>query len=133
MLNQLSDLVHAARTILKARAFAAVCVLSLGVGMGVVMGIMLISRMVSATPSGVNDDGLVELVIRPQGALKAQAGTAIIDAWSYPDYLDMRDAVSGMAITGWSRGEATSACPTRRRRSRPRRCTCRAITSRRSA
>jgi predicted permease len=111
MRNQLSDLVHAARTILKARAFAVVCVLSLGVGMGVVIGIMLLSRMVSATPPGVNDDGLVELVIRPQGALKAQAGRAIIDEWSYPDYLDIRDAASGMAITGWGRGEASVRLP----------------------
>ena len=43
--------------------------------------------------------------IRPSGQLRAQAGDAIIDTWSYPDYLDVRDAASGMAITGWSRGE----------------------------
>ena len=29
----------------------------------------------------------------------------MIDTWSYPDYLDVRDAASGMVITGWSRGE----------------------------
>ena len=64
-------------------------------GMGVVIAIMLLMRLVTATPAGVDDDGLVEVVIRPSGALLAQSGTAIIDAWSYPDYLDIRDATSG--------------------------------------
>jgi hypothetical protein len=99
------DLLHAARTLMKARAFTAVCVISLGLGMGVVIAIMLLMRFLLATPPGVNDDGLVELVIRPSGALRAQAGTAMVDTWSYPDYLDVRDAASGMAVTGWSRGE----------------------------
>ncbi len=87
------------------------CVTSLGLGMGVVIAIMLLSRMLLGTPSGVNDNGLVELVIRPSGALRAQAGTAIIDTWSYPDYLDVRDAASGMVITGWSRGEGLVQLP----------------------
>ncbi len=105
MVNCLSDLLHAARTLVKARAFTAVCVISLGLGMGVVIAILLLLRMVIGTPSGVDDDGLVEIVIRPSGQLLAQAGTGIIDTWSYPDYLDVRDAASGMVITGWSRGE----------------------------
>lgn len=85
MVSHLYDIVHAARTLVKARAFSAVCVTSLGLGMGVVIAIMLMSRMLIGTPAGVDDDGLVELVIRPSGALRAQAGTAMIDTWSYPD------------------------------------------------
>jgi predicted permease len=111
MFSPLHDLVHAARTLVKARTFTAVCVVSLGLGMGVVIAIMLLSRMVLGTPPGVDDDDLVELVIRPSGALRAQAGTAIIDTWSYPDYLDVREAISGMAITGWSRGEGLIRLP----------------------
>ena len=111
MSNQLHDLVHAARTLSRARAFTAVCVTSLGVGMGVVIAILLFSRMVITTPSGVNNEDLVEFVIRPSGQLKARAGSAMIDAWSYPDYLDVRDAVSPRVITGWSRGEALVRLP----------------------
>ena len=105
------DLVHAARTLIKARSFTAVCVTSLGLGMGVVIAIMLMTRMLIGTPAGVNDEGLAEIVIRPSGALRAQAGTAIIDAWSYPDYLDVRDAATGMVLTGWSRGDALVRLP----------------------
>jgi hypothetical protein len=39
-------------------------------------------------------------VIRPSGELRARAGTRIIDTWSYADYLDVRDAASGMVMTG---------------------------------
>ena len=46
-----------------ARAFTAGCVTSLGLGMSVVIAIMLLSRMVLGTPPGVNDEGLVEVVI----------------------------------------------------------------------
>ena len=105
MASCISDLLRAARTLVKARAFTAVCVASLGLGMGVVIAILLLMRMVVGTPSGVNDDGLVELVIRPSGQLRAQAGTGMIDTWSYPDYLDVRDAARGVVVTGWSRGE----------------------------
>jgi predicted permease len=111
MLTQLQDLLHALRTLVKARAFTAVCVASLGLGMGIVIAIMLVTRLLVGTPAGVNSDGLAELVIRPSGALLAQAGNAIIDTWSYPDYLDVRDAARGMAVTGWSRGEAHIRLP----------------------
>jgi predicted permease len=111
MLTQLQDLLHALRALVKARAFTAVCVASLGLGMGVVIAIMLLMRLLIGTPAGVDDDELAELVIRPSGALLAQAGTAIIDEWSYPDYLDVRDAVGALAVTGWSRGEAHVSLP----------------------
>ena len=81
------------------------CVTSLGLGMGTVIAILLLMRALVGTPPGVNDDGLVEVVIRPIGALREQAGSAIVDTWSYPDYLDVRDAVSGMTMTGWSFGD----------------------------
>src|SRR4051812_41392187 len=79
MHNYLSDLVHAARTLSRARAFTTVCVVSLGLGMGVVMAILLFMRMVMATPPRVDDRRLVEFVARPSGQLRAQAGNAILD------------------------------------------------------
>ena len=105
MTGYLSDLLHAARTLTRARAFTAVCVVSLGLGMGVVMAILLLIRMVFATPLGVKTERLVELVIRPTGQLLAQAGNDVIDTFSYPDYLDVRDAANGMVVTGWSSGD----------------------------
>jgi putative ABC transport system permease protein len=104
MVSYLSDVRRAARTLVKARLFTAVCVVSLSLGMGVVIAIFLLMRLVFGTPPGVNDDGLVELVIRPSGRLRAQAGTGMTDTWSYPDYLDVRDAASGLVVTGWSPG-----------------------------
>jgi predicted permease len=114
MSTYLRDFIHAARALLKARAFLAVCVLSLGLGMGVVIGIMLFVRMVIGIPPGVDDDGMVELVIRPTGQLRAQAGAGIVDNWSYPDYLDVRDGVRGVTITGWSLGEGLVVLPGQR-------------------
>ena len=105
MTGYFSDLIHATRTLARTRAFTTVCVISLGLGMGVVMAILLLVRMVFATPPLVDRAHLAEVVIRPSGQLLAQAGNAIIDTWSYPDYLDMRDAARGMAVTGWSGGE----------------------------
>jgi putative ABC transport system permease protein len=101
----LSDLLHAARTLSRARAFTAVCVVSLGLGMGVVMALLLLIRMVFSPPPYIDRAHLAELVVRPSGQLLAQAGNAIIDTWSYPDYLDVRDAASTLAVTGWTRGE----------------------------
>jgi predicted permease len=105
MTPYLRDVFTSARTLVKARAFTAVCVTSLGLGMSVVIGIFLLMRLVMGTPPGINRDGLVELVIRPSGVLKAQAGGDLIDTWSYAEYLDVRDAARDLAISGWSRGE----------------------------
>jgi putative ABC transport system permease protein len=105
MTAYVSDLLYAARTLSRARAFTAVCVVSLGLGMGVVMALLLLIRMVFSTPPYVDRAHLAELVVRPSGQLLAQVGNAIVDTWSYPDYLDVRDAASTIAVTGWTRGE----------------------------
>src|SRR4029078_496011 len=91
MRNCLSDLFHAARTLSRARAFTAVCVVSLGLGMGVVIASLRLMRMAIATPRRMDDRRLVEFVVRPTGQLRAQAGSAILDTWSFPDYLHVRD------------------------------------------
>lgn len=101
----MTDLLHAARTLTHTRAFTAVCVVSLGLGMSVIIAVLLLTRFVISTPPGVHADGLVELVIRPSGVMRAEAGTNIVDTWSFPDYLDLRDAADVMTLSGWSRGE----------------------------
>lgn len=105
MSSPVTDLVHAARALLRARAFTAVCVASLGLGMGVIIAILMFLHTLLGTPPGVKADGLAELVIRPSGALLAEAGSSMIDNWSYPDYLDVREGITGMAVTGWTRGD----------------------------
>jgi predicted permease len=40
--------------------------------------------------------------VLPQGELRAKAGVWAIERWSYPDYQALRDADTGMAITGWA-------------------------------
>src|SRR5688572_25880399 len=111
MFNQLYDFLHAARSLARARTFTAVCVTSLGVGMSVVVGGLLFLRFFFATPAGVNEDGLAEVVIRPSGSLLAQAGRNVISTWSYADYLDVRDGTPGLVLTGWSDGDALLRLP----------------------
>ena len=64
-------------------------------------------------PPGVNTEGLVEVVTTPLGSREAD------DAWSYPDFVDLRDADTGMVMTGWamrSRARSPSRLQAERRR-----------------
>ncbi len=99
------DLIHAARSLAKARAFTFVCVASLGVGMGTVIAILLLIRAITGTPALIKPDGLVELLVRPEGPLRARTD-GDIDTWAYADFADLAAADTGMAITGWTFGEA---------------------------
>lgn len=92
------DLVYAGRSLAKARAFTIVCVVSLGVGMAPVIAIPYGARILKMPPPGVDTAGLAELVMSPRGARAAS------NDWSYPDFLDLRDAETGMAIIGWASG-----------------------------
>src|SRR5688500_13091956 len=90
------DLVHAGRSLTKARAFTFVCVVSLGIGMVPVIAVPYISRITRTPPPGVKTEGLVEVVTTPRGPRAAS------DAWSYPDFVDLRAAATGVSITGWT-------------------------------
>ena len=94
------DLVHAGRSLAKARAFTLVCVVSLGIGMAPVIAIPYFSRALTIQPIGVTTDGLVEILTTPVGPREAT------DVWSYPDYADLRDANTGMALVGWTYGQS---------------------------
>jgi putative ABC transport system permease protein len=89
------DLVHAGRSMAKARAFTFVCVVSLGIGMAPVIAIPYVSRLTTLTPPGVNTEELVELVTMSVGPHQQT------QQWSYPDYMDLRDANTGIRLIGW--------------------------------
>jgi predicted permease len=94
------DLAHAARSLAKARGFTLVCVVSLGVGMAPVIAIPYLSQLLTIQPPGVNTEGLVEVLTTRAGPREAT------DTWSYPDYADLRDANTGMALVGWTYGQS---------------------------
>src|SRR5438477_574234 len=93
-----SDLVHAARALAKARTFTVVCVVSLGIGMVPVIAVPFFARVIDLPPPGVDTKPLVELVTTRVGS------RAATDSWSYPDFLDLQDAVTGVTLTGWVHG-----------------------------
>ena len=97
------DLAHAARSLAKDRAFTLVCVISLGIGMGAFVALATFTRAITAPARGINTNGLTELLVLPLGPLRAKAGEWALEQWSYPDYQALRDAETGMAITGWTR------------------------------
>jgi predicted permease len=105
------DVVHAARSLAKAPGFTFVSVASLSIGMAAVIAIPYFARLLFMAPAGVNTDGLVELLMTPSGPLRIQLGEAAVEGWSYPDYIDLRDADTNMAITGWTAGETIVTIP----------------------
>ena len=106
------DLVHAMRTLAKERAFTLVCVVSLGIGMGAVVALATFGRAITAQARGINTDGLVEVLVLPQGPLREKAGVWALERWSYPDYQALRDADVGMDVTGWSLDSSEFGEPT---------------------
>jgi predicted permease len=94
------DLVHASRSLAKARAFTLVCVVSLGIGMAPVIAIPYVSQLTTLTPPGVNTTDLVQLVTTTVGPHEQT------EQWSYPDYRDLRDANTGIALIGWTGGQS---------------------------
>ena len=100
------DLVHAGRSLTRARAFTFVCVVSLGIGMVPVIAVPYISRITRMPPPGVKTEGLVEVITTARGPRGAR------DAWSYPDFVDLRAAVTGMSVAGWTGKPGTIAIQT---------------------
>src|SRR5881394_1901073 len=92
------DLSHAVRSLSKDRAFALVCIISLGIGIGAMVALATFTRMLLSPARGIDTHGLVEVLVLPQGPLRAKAGEWALEPWSYPDYQALRDADTGMAI-----------------------------------
>ncbi len=89
------DLMHAVRSLAKARAFTFVCVVSLGVGMTPVI-VPYAFRMFTAPPLGLDTTSLVEVVTTNEGPRRETS------RWSYPDLLALQQANTGATLTGWS-------------------------------
>lgn len=100
------DLVYAARSLARARAFTSVCVVSLGIGMALVITIPYWARVLRMPPAGANTEGLVEIVTTPRATREGGNG------WSYPDFEALREADTGVAIIGWKSGDSTIAIET---------------------
>lgn len=101
MLNDLfRDLAFAARSLLKARAFTIISVVSLGIGMVPVIAIPYASRLSWVAPAGVNTEGLVEVITTSNGPHSASA------EWSYPDFVDLQNSDLGMTLIGWGFAES---------------------------
>jgi predicted permease len=94
------DLVHGGRSLAHARAFTFICVVSLGIGMAPVIAIPYVSRLTTLTPPGVNTEELVQLVTTSVGPHQQT------EQWSYPDYVDLRDANTGLTLIGWTGGQS---------------------------
>ena len=105
------DLVHAVRALAKARGFTLVTVASLGIGLGTVFAFVGLLRVLIGAPPGITGDGLVELVVIPNGELRARVNDWAIDTWSYPDFVDVRDGAAGLSVAGWATGQSILRLP----------------------
>src|SRR5262245_38568427 len=99
------DLVHAVRSLARARAFTFVCVITLGFGMAPSLAIQYAMRIFTTPPQGVNTEGLVELVTTRVGPHEETA------VWSYPDFDDLRAAPTSVTLTGFALGEHNVTLP----------------------
>lgn len=97
------DLAHATRSLAKDRGFTLVCVISLGIGMGALVALATFTRAITAPARGINTNGLVELLVLPEGPLRAKAGEWATERWSYPDYQALRGTDTGMTLAAWVR------------------------------
>ena len=95
------DLAHALRSLLKDRGFTLICVTSLGIGIGAMVALTTFTRAIGAPAHGINTDGLAEVLVLPQGPLRLKAGVWALEQWSYPDFQALRDADTGLDLTGW--------------------------------
>jgi len=93
------DLTHALRSLAKDRGFTLICVISLGIGIGAMVALTTFTRAITAPARGINTSGLAEVLVLPQGPLRVKAGVWALEQWSYPDYLDLRDANTGITVS----------------------------------
>lgn len=107
-----SDLLLGTRALMQAKAFTFVSVVSLGVGMGLVMAIVILLRILTGAPPGIETTRVVEVLIAPQGDLRARAGDWAIETWFYPDFMELRRAETGMTVAGWATGSTQVDLPT---------------------
>ncbi len=92
------DLRLAVKSLIKARTFTIVCLVTLSVGIGANVAVVVFLRAITETPPAVHAEGLAELIVTPTGP--ERSGRAY--TWTYPDYVDLRGANTGLDIVGWA-------------------------------
>jgi putative ABC transport system permease protein len=105
------DLVHATRSLAKDKGFTLVCVISLGIGMGALVALATFTRLITSPARVIETNGLTELLVLPQGPLREKAGVWALEQWSYPDFQALRDANTGMDVSGWALEESLFGQP----------------------
>jgi len=96
------DLSLSLRGLRKARGFAVLAVLSLGLGIGVNAALFTVAHATFMQPvPGISGaDRIVELLLRSRGDERQE--------WPYPDFQDVRDAATPMeALAGWKTGNGS--------------------------
>jgi predicted permease len=102
------DLIHACRSLAKARAFTFVCVMTLGIGMTPPIAVQWWTRVFTTPPPSLNTEHPTQLVELVTTRVGPHAAT---DKWSYPDFADLRKADTGVSMTGWATGGSEVILP----------------------
>ena len=102
------DVMYACRSLSKARAFSVVCVVTLGIGMAPVVAVHYFFRALVTPPPAIDIDRPTQLVEVFTSRVGSHAPT---DRWSYPDFVDLRTADTGMSLTGWVSGGSSVTLP----------------------
>ncbi len=91
------DVTHAVRGLARSWIFTGVSVLSLSCGLGIAMALFLLLRQTLEPPFLVDQDGLAEVLVvgENQG----------VQEWSYPDFVDVSEAVGSARLAGWARSD----------------------------
>lgn len=89
------DFRHAVRGLTKSWTFTAVCLTSLAIGVAINAILFLFVRQTVDPPRAVKAEGAVGLLVLTRGL-------ALNDVWSYPDFVDVKKADTGMDITGFA-------------------------------
>ena len=91
------DLRHGLRALTKSWTFTAVCLTSLAIGIAINAILLLFMQQTFDPPRGVRAEGAV-------GVLVLTRGLALEDTWSYPEFLDLKNANTGIDLTAYGLG-----------------------------
>src|SRR5262249_43435812 len=80
-------------------------IVSLGIGMAPVIAVPYVARIPRMPPPGVNTEGLVEVITTTVGSRQAA------NSWSYPDFMDLRNSDTGIAMIGWAAAPSEITLP----------------------
>ena len=94
------DIRHAIRSLTGSWTFTLVCVISLSIGLAINAILVLFMNENFNPPRGVQPKGAVELLVTTKGQVQD-------DRWSYPDFLDVKRSIRGVAVTGYTSGVRT--------------------------